>query len=158
VSWKLSQFFFFRNKLSRLEHVLFLKVSFASYFRKRLSKENFLVCHYLKGEGELPRAHTGQAEHRKSAISLKYGVICCMLISVCERRIVCFFCEKLGFILGLAGLSIFAAAAYGPLVTHCYVLVSCVQAYLNVCLFVWTLAGSMVFQVKWAHVHVNGGL
>jgi len=24
-----------------------LKVSFASYFRKRLSKENFLVCHYL---------------------------------------------------------------------------------------------------------------
>ena len=41
-------FLFFQNKLSRLEHVLFLKVSFASYFRKRLSKENFLVCHYLK--------------------------------------------------------------------------------------------------------------
>jgi len=37
-----------KNKLSRLEHVLFLQVSFASYFRKRLSKENFLVCHYLK--------------------------------------------------------------------------------------------------------------
>ena len=35
--------FFFRKKLSRLEHVRFLKVSFASYFRKRLSKENFLV-------------------------------------------------------------------------------------------------------------------
>jgi len=48
VSWKLSQFFFFRNKLSRLEHVLFLQVSFKSYFRKRLSKENFLVCHYLE--------------------------------------------------------------------------------------------------------------
>ena len=47
VSWKLSQFFFFRNKLSRLEHVIFLKVSFASYFRGRLSKENFLMCHYL---------------------------------------------------------------------------------------------------------------
>jgi len=47
VSWKLLQFFFFRKKLSRLEHVLFFKVSFASYFRKRLSKENFLVCHYL---------------------------------------------------------------------------------------------------------------
>ena len=47
VSWKLSQFFFFRKKLKRLEHVLFLQVSFASYFRKRLSKENFLVCHYL---------------------------------------------------------------------------------------------------------------
>ena len=39
--------FFFRKKLSRLEHVLFLKVPFASYFRKRLSKENLLVCHYL---------------------------------------------------------------------------------------------------------------
>ena len=48
VSWKLSQFFFFRNKLSPLEHVLFVKVSFASYFRKRFSKENFLVCHYHK--------------------------------------------------------------------------------------------------------------
>jgi len=36
-----------RKKLSRIEHVLFLKVSFASYFRKRLSKENFLACHYL---------------------------------------------------------------------------------------------------------------
>ena len=46
VSWKLSQFFFFRKKLSRLEHVLFLKVSFASYLWKRLSKENFLMCHY----------------------------------------------------------------------------------------------------------------
>ena len=48
VSWKLSQFFFFRKKLSRLEHVLFLKVSFESYFWKWLSKENFLVCHCLK--------------------------------------------------------------------------------------------------------------
>jgi len=37
--------FFFRNELSRLEHDLFLKVSFVSCFRKRLSKENFLVCH-----------------------------------------------------------------------------------------------------------------
>jgi len=51
VSLKLSQLFFFRNKVSRLEHVLFLhiQVSFASYFRKRLSKANLLVCHYLKG-------------------------------------------------------------------------------------------------------------
>jgi len=35
--------FFFQKKLSGLEHVLFLKVSFASYFQKRLSKENFCV-------------------------------------------------------------------------------------------------------------------
>jgi len=49
VSRKLSQFFFFRNKSSRLEHVLFLQVSRARYFRMRLSKENFLVCHYLNG-------------------------------------------------------------------------------------------------------------
>ena len=49
VSWKLSQFFFFQNKLSRLEHVLFLQVSFASYFWKRLSKELSIVCHYLYG-------------------------------------------------------------------------------------------------------------
>jgi len=41
VPWKLSQFFFFQNKLSRLENVLFLQVSFASHFRKRLSKATF---------------------------------------------------------------------------------------------------------------------
>jgi len=46
MSWKLSQFFFFRNKLSRLEHVLFLQVSFANYFRKQLLKKKFLACHY----------------------------------------------------------------------------------------------------------------
>ena len=39
---------FHNFSLSRLEHILFLQFSFASYFRKRLSKENFLVCHYLK--------------------------------------------------------------------------------------------------------------
>jgi len=49
VSWKYLQFFFFWNKLSRLEHLLFLQVSFASHFRKRLSKENFLACHYRQG-------------------------------------------------------------------------------------------------------------
>jgi len=27
-----------------------LQASFASYFRKRLSEENFLVCHYLKND------------------------------------------------------------------------------------------------------------
>ena len=54
-----------RKKLSRIEHVLILKVSFErrkiaisfhdtckfsfkSHFRKLLSKENFPVCHYLK--------------------------------------------------------------------------------------------------------------
>ena len=54
-----------RKKLSRIEHVLIVKVlskeeklrkfswytckfSFESHFWKRLSKENFLVCHYLK--------------------------------------------------------------------------------------------------------------
>ena len=63
----LESFFFesrFRKKLARIEHariehVLIVKVSFerknsesfhdthARYFRKRLSKENFLACHYL---------------------------------------------------------------------------------------------------------------
>jgi len=47
-----------RKKLARMEHALIVKVyfkrrkiayniSFESHFRKRLSKENFLVCHYL---------------------------------------------------------------------------------------------------------------
>ena len=66
VSLKLLQFFFFRKKLSRLEHVLFLKVSFASYFRKRLSKENLLVCHKLYGS---PCA---------------MGYICAYVLSVCR--------------------------------------------------------------------------
>ena len=34
--------------LSRLEHDLFSQVPFASYFQKRLSKQNFILCHYLK--------------------------------------------------------------------------------------------------------------
>ena len=42
MSWKLLQVFFFWNKLWRLEHVLFLQVSFASHFWKQFSKENFL--------------------------------------------------------------------------------------------------------------------
>ena len=55
----------FRKKLARIEHVLIVKVyfekkkncqkfsrhtckiSFESHFRKRVSKEHFLVCHYL---------------------------------------------------------------------------------------------------------------
>ena len=60
----------FRKKLSRLEHVLFLKVSFASYFRKRLSKENLLVCHYLNDE----EREVNSAGHVKSGLFA--GVAC----------------------------------------------------------------------------------
>ena len=63
VSWKLLQFFFFQNKFQRLEHVLFWQVSFTSYFRKWLSKENFLACHYLKKCLHAPfRWHPPQSE------------------------------------------------------------------------------------------------
>ena len=50
-----------RKTLARIEHVISkeemwkfswhtCKISFESYFRKQLSKENFLMCHYLKSE------------------------------------------------------------------------------------------------------------
>jgi len=47
VSWKLSPFFFFRKKLSRLEHVLFLQVSFHKLLSKATFERKLLVCHYL---------------------------------------------------------------------------------------------------------------
>jgi len=63
-----------RKKLSRIEHVLILKVSFErrkianvfmthvqDFFQKRLLKENFLVCHYLK-HNCCTRRNTANAE------------------------------------------------------------------------------------------------
>ena len=73
VSRKLSQFFFFWNKLSRLEHVLFWQVSFASHFRQLLWKENFLVCHYLKthSNGLFSRT-TWSSWHQKGYTNLDF--------------------------------------------------------------------------------------
>jgi len=49
--------FLLSNETFRIRtHVLFSRVSFTSYFRKRLSKENFLVCHYLNCAVMWPRS------------------------------------------------------------------------------------------------------
>jgi len=74
-----------QKKLARTEHVLIVKVSFErrkiakvfmthvqDFFRKWLSKDNFLVCHYLMNNNVLDNTNIFGAMHMHSTIYALY--------------------------------------------------------------------------------------